>query len=271
MWFVLSLLTALLESLKDVSSKKSLRFKDPVTVAWYLNFISIFVLLPLLSSFKITASFWFALGVSGGINILTAFLYMKALKVSDISVTVPMINFTPAFLLIMSPLILGEIPSLPGIIGVIFITLGAYILTSDKLSSPLKSLMKESGPKIMLLIAFLWSITSNFDKIGVTSSSPILWAFSVHLLITLALTPFVIKKIRFEKELLLPGIFNGLRAITQMTALTMTYVAYVISIKRLSTVFGVIFGYLLFKEKSFKQRLLGSIVMFIGVLIIALS
>lgn len=56
-----------------------------------------------------------------------------------------------------------------------------------------------------------------------------------------------------------------------MTAITLALVAYVISLKRLSTVFGVLWGKLLFKEKDFKDRLIGAVIMAAGVILIALS
>jgi len=56
-----------------------------------------------------------------------------------------------------------------------------------------------------------------------------------------------------------------------MLAINLTLVAYVISIKRLSIIFSVIFGFLLFKEKGFKERLTGAIIMVLGVILITLS
>jgi uncharacterized membrane protein len=47
-------------------------------------------------------------------------------------------------------------------------------------------------------------------------------------------------------------------------------VAYVISIKRTSVIISILFGYLIFKEKGIKERLLGAVIMVIGVLFITL-
>ena len=56
-----------------------------------------------------------------------------------------------------------------------------------------------------------------------------------------------------------------------MTAINLTLVAYVISIKRTSTIMSVFAGYLVFKEKGVKERLIGTVIMIIGVLFITLS
>jgi len=55
-----------------------------------------------------------------------------------------------------------------------------------------------------------------------------------------------------------------------MTAINMTLVAYVISIKRTSVIMSVFWGYLIFKEKGLKERLFGSFLMIIGVVLITL-
>jgi uncharacterized membrane protein len=60
-------------------------------------------------------------------------------------------------------------------------------------------------------------------------------------------------------------------SIFQMTAINLTLVSYVISIKRTSVIMSVLFGYFIFKEKGLKERLTGTSIMVIGVLSIALS
>ena len=131
----------------------------------------------------------------------------------------------------------------------------------------------------MLLVAFVWSITANFDKIGVTNSNPIFWAISMNIFVMFILFPVIYLKSRKQarkiprniKALLPVGLFGALLLIFQMTAITMTLVAYVISVKRTSAIMGVIFGALIFREKNIKGRLAGAIIMVLGVLLITLS
>ena len=55
-----------------------------------------------------------------------------------------------------------------------------------------------------------------------------------------------------------------------MEAITINYayldslVPYIISVKRMSILFSIIFGYLIFKEKLFSIRLIGGIIMVAG-------
>ena len=56
--------------------------------------------------------------------------------------------------------------------------------------------------------------------------------------------------------------------ISHMLAISLAKVAYVISVKRMSLVIGVLYGYLFFKEKHIGERFLGALLMFIGFILV---
>ena len=260
-WFIFAFLTAFFESMKDVFSKKGLKNIDEYIISWSLRFFTLPFLLPLLFFIKIPSlgdQFWSALVINGSLNLVVTILYMKAIKYSDLSITVPLVSFTPLFLLITSPLLVGEFPTIYGLIGILLIVFGSYMLNIKERNNgylaPFKALLKEKGSKLMLIVAFLWSITANYDKIGVLNSSPLFWVISVNIFIAIFMFPIMMYKsrkklyqIKTDFRALLPlGLFNALLFIFQMTAISLTLVAYVISIKRTSTLMSVLFGYLIF-------------------------
>jgi len=284
-WVFFAFLTALFRSLTDVAGKFGLKNMDEYIVAWALSFFALPLLIPLLFFIEIpdiSPGFWIAILVSGTLNIATAILYLKAIKLADLSLVIPLSTFTPLFLLITSPLIVGEFPNIFGLIGILLIVFGSYILNikekKDGLFAPFKALISNKGAQLMLLVAFIWSITSNFDKIGLQNSSPIFYGIAINIFITIGITPFVlfkskknIKQIPKNLKSLIPvGIFHGLMIIFHMIAISMTLVAYLISIKRTSAIISVLFGAIIFKEKGLKERILGVIIMIIGVLCIML-
>jgi len=55
-----------------------------------------------------------------------------------------------------------------------------------------------------------------------------------------------------------------------MLAITLVIVPYMVSIKRTSSIFGVLYGKFMFKEKNIKQRFLGAAIMLIGAALIIL-
>lgn len=284
-WIFFAFLTAIFRSLTDVAGKFGLKNMDEYVVAWALNFFALPILLPLLFFIEIpeiTSGFWLAIFVSGTLNIATAILYLKAIKIADLSLVIPLSTFTPLFLLITSPIIVGEFPSIFGLIGIFLIVFGSYILNINKRKdgflAPFKALLSNKGAQIMLLVAFIWSITSNFDKIGLQHSSPIFYGIIINIFITVGITPIVFIKSRKNlnqipknlKSLIPVGIFHGFMMLFHMIAISMTLVAYLISIKRTSAVISVLFGVIIFKEKGLKERILGAIIMIIGVLCITL-
>ncbi len=286
LWIVPAVLAALFASLQDVFSKKGLKDIDEYIVSWALRFFALPFLLPLLLFIEIPQLgplFWTALLVNGLLIVVATILYMKAIKHSDLSLTIPMITFTPLFLLITSPLLIGEFPAFSGVIGVFLIVLGSYVLNIKErhngFLAPFRALLKEKGPKLMLAVAFIYSITSNFDKIGIQNSSPIFWTIAVNIFIMLAMLPIMIckskgclRQIPMNYKALLPiGLFSAMALAAQMTAINLTLVAYVISVKRTGIIFGVLFGHFIFKEKGVKERLLGAAIMVLGVVLIAFS
>lgn len=60
-------------------------------------------------------------------------------------------------------------------------------------------------------------------------------------------------------------------AVAQMTALTLTLAAYVIAVKRTSTLFSVLLGHSLFREEGIRDRLLGATVMLAGFVLVTLG
>lgn len=284
-WFIFAFLTAFFEATKDAFSKSSLKKVDEYIVSWAFRFFALPFILILLVFYgipEIKPMFWVALLVSGTLNVITTIIYMKAIKASDLSLTVPIVTFTPLFLLITSPLIVGEFPGISGIAGIFLIVFGSYTLNIKKMHqgflAPFKALLKEKGPRLMLLVAFIWSITSNFDKIGVENSSAIFWVASITTFIAFWMFPIMfyksknkISQIKSNWKALIPiGMFGSIALFCQMTAITMTLVPYVISIKRTSAIISALYGFFIFKEKGIKERLLGASIMVLGVVLITL-
>ena len=56
--------------------------------------------------------------------------------------------------------------------------------------------------------------------------------------------------------------------ITHVKAINLVEVSYMISVKRLSILFGVIYGVVFFKETNIKERFLGATVMVSGIIMI---
>jgi drug/metabolite transporter (DMT)-like permease len=283
MWVIYALLTAVFNSLKNVSSKKGLRSLDEYVVSWFIYFLpAVFILFYFLfvEFPHFGPDFYPVLILDCILSVIATLLSMKALLKSDLSIVMPMTAFTPLFMLGTSYVMLGEFPDSAGCAGVVLIVVGTYFLNIKERRNgwimPFKALVREDGPKLMLGAAFIWSITGGMDKIAVRNSSPVFFAMAENLLMAAILFPFAWKRIcrqrnEIRKErfhLAAVGIFSALMTVFQMLAVSQALVVYVVAIKRLAILFSIILGGLIFKEKNIGPKLAGGAIMVLGVLLI---
>jgi uncharacterized membrane protein len=285
LWLWLTLGTAALQAVKDVYVKRSVAGVRPVLAAWIYSWAAAACLVPavwLAGVPDLGPGFWPVLSASVLLNALATRFYFRALAASDLSLTVPMLTVTPVLLLLTSPLMLGEVPSAGGLGGVLLVALGSYLLKLSEarrgLLAPLRALLAEKGPRWMLLVAVIWSVSANIDKMGLARSSPLAWLLGVFAGVALALTPAALAALRATgapsgrrlRDAGLVGFFEAASTALQMLALTLAIVPYVIAVKRMSAVFGVLLGSLVFRESGLKERLAGVSLMVAGVFCIAL-
>jgi len=283
-WFILSIFTALFASARDFQSKKFLSHVDPLTVSWALSLFSVPVLGVALAFTDIPAvdsTFCFLVAGAGSVLTVGWILYIKALSVSEMSLSIPLISFSPLFLLVLAPLFFGEFPSLIGVVGVCLVVAGTYVLgvarASFGLFGPFRALLREPGPRRMLAAAVAFSVAAVFEKAGITRSSAILFAFSENMFAALLMIPIIylthrsgFRETSANWRILLPiGLSVAMMFMCQASALRLGPVAYVVAIKRFSVLFSVLAGGLFLKERQLGTRLAGSAVMVCGILCIA--
>jgi len=285
MWVLFASLNPLSEGFRSLFVKRTSKTIDPLIISWGNYIVPVLVFSPLLFfiDLKFNQAFWFALTGTGTLNVIAVILYMNAISKSDISSVLPMLSFTPLFLLVTSPILVGEFPNAVGLVGILFVVTGSYLLNlsqrKDGLIAPLKKLVSNKGTRYMLIVAFIWSISANLDKISIQNSSIYQHIIFMNVFIFLSLTiillllrKFKIKEIKKGKRnLLIVSSFTASAFFFHMNALSLTLVAYVVAMKRMSGVISVFLGHFFLQEPNIKERLLGALVMFIGVLFIVLS
>jgi uncharacterized membrane protein len=285
--FILAFVTALSEASKDIFSKRNLLHVDEYVASFAMHLVISVLLAPVvlyLGIGSISTRFMLALLASSVLQLTVILLYMKALKRAELSVTVPLVTLTPLFMLITSPLLIGQFPSAMGLLGIFLIVAGTYTLNlkggRGGLWAPFAYIVSNQASRYMLSVAFLWSISANIDKIGVEETSPVTWAFAKDFLILLYLVPIMLLKsdrplsqLRSRaKPLCVIGLFRTLSVLSQMFAIQFILVAYVISIKRSSALLIILYSFFFLNEKMyFRTRLTGIMIITLGLVLIALS
>ena len=187
------------------------------------------------------------------IGLFSALLFLKAIKQSDLSLTIPLLSLSPMFSSLFSFFFLNEQLSNIQYLGIFLIILGTLILYSKKLTiyeiiKSSKIILKNSSAKLMILVSIIWSLTPVLDKICLKNSSINIHGFIQSLgMITLLIFLFKKDKVQTENtkknlRIILLTVFIGSTAtILQFYAILTNYVPIMESIKRsigqLSSVF----------------------------------
>jgi drug/metabolite transporter (DMT)-like permease len=284
-WFVLSLMTALAVASCDAGMKK-----------WFSHLNSFeMTLLPLAYGVPPMAmcflwirtpplgdDFWLYFIISVPLNMIPMLLYMKAIRTSPMSLTVPYLAFTPVFIIVTGHLFLNEQVNAWGFAGIIAVCLGGYVVNitgrDRTVFDPLLAVFRETGSWLMLIVAFIFSLSSVIGKKAILLSSPLFFQASFFIVLTLAMAAVfgLSGKIRARSLIQSPvkagivGLLMLIHLLCHGFAISMTKAAYMMSIKRLSIVFGVIYGGVIFKEENIGVRLAGAGLMFAGAGIILL-
>ncbi|MCD6263910.1 EamA family transporter, partial [Candidatus Bathyarchaeota archaeon] len=206
----------------------------------------------------------------------------KAYELGDLSVVYPLARSSPLFLFILSVVFLGEEVSKWGALGILLVVLGVYTLHLRGLSSaefltPLTSLRGRAS-QLALLTAFWTSLYSLIDKMGVTAVDPLQYAFWLDFFIAAFLTPVVLLRRgwsatvsewrRSSLRVLVSGFLMRFGYVLVLLAMSLTQVSYILAVRQLSVVIGATLGVGLLGEKYGGVRLLGSLIIFMGVLIL---
>ena len=169
--------------------------------------------------------------------------------------------------------------SFGGFAGIILIVAGSYVLNLSKIASgwvqPVKAAFQEPGSRYMILISFIYSLTSILGKLAILHSEPVFFGTIYTILMTAVvalLWPF--SKARSGSFLARPaaGFILGLAVvftvICHMVAISRIEVAYMISMKRTSLLFSVLYGAFWFKEEKILERVAGALLMLAGIFLI---
>lgn len=285
MWVILSFLSALSSTAKFIIGKVSTNKSDDVVAAFSMQFFAAIVLFPFVLYAgipKLTTSYWISL-LGLIVTIPTwSLLYIKALKLSPLSVSVPMLAFNPVFTAFLAIFFDKRLPDFFGWTGIAFVALGLYLSRVDEhlfkegVLYPFRKIGKEKGALAMLGVGFIWSIGAYLSKINSIGSSPLFFAFSSTLIGSVILYILSMKKTMLNlgvlkkniTNLTLLGAANGIGELTFGAALSYGFTPYVVAVVRTSILWSSLAGWLFFSEKFTKIKAIGLLLMFSGVLFI---
>lgn len=282
-WFILALISSITLSLRELSFKRSGTRLSAAYMSWGIYLFTFILFLGL--SFLLrniyfpTPSFYLVVIGAALMDTAATLLYLSAIRQGDLSKTIPMLCFIPVVQLFVTPVLVQENLSWPGIAGVLTVVAGSYILNITQWSgilSPIRSIAKDRSSLMMLGTALLWGISSSFHKMGIRQTDALFWGTWEIGLIALILFPFAKASetnwLTFQKlkKTLWPSIFSVLTILSYYMAINLGPVAYVSSFRRLGVLFSMLAGVLILGEKTGRTAMAGGIIMIAGAAVICL-
>lgn len=300
--------TSVVNVLMDVCRKKALVRNDLISTTFWIRLFGVVVLTgafllrlhsssgPLLhdggpvfgyfgASWPPLAKFLIYLLLDTGLVAVAVYFYFAALKESDLSVCVPFMSFTPVLLIPTGYLFLHEVPNMRQFFGVILVVSGALAMDRDALrrglTGPFRAMFRNKGSRYILIVAVIFALTNPIDKVLVIMSDPITYGFGYGAMICVFYGLLVFSQERgatirsctralrtAPAWMIVAGMLDASVLLLQFTSHRYIDVFITITVKRAGVILSVFAGWLIFHEKNIEDRLVASVTMLGGVVLI---
>lgn len=173
---ILVLLAASLASAGfDLFRKVLVRHLAPVPMVVLLAFASVplfGVMVALQGGVEVAPAYYAPALGSVVLNTVANLTFLQAIRISPLSVTVPLLSLTPVFTALLGTGLLGEHLSGRTWAGIVLVVIGAFWLNVGTGGSFWRSALAQPGAWLMAGTALLLSLTIPLDKLAVGHASP---------------------------------------------------------------------------------------------------
>jgi drug/metabolite transporter (DMT)-like permease len=273
----LLLLSAVLHTTWNLLLKQT---DDKYLATWWSVLAGSLFFLPVLFFTGLPArATWLLLITSVCVEVAYYALLSAAYQNSDFSLIYPLARGTaPAFIALWSVWFLGEALTPGGLTGLIIVVLGLLIVGGSEIFIATEK-PHVKGILLALTIALLISIYSAIDGAAVKQTSAFPYAVLVFFLAPVFTSPVVLKRFGWQRlasvwktnrnRLTLIGLLTVCAYLLVLAAYAIAPISYSGAIREVGVVLGAIAGWRFLNEKMGGWRLLGSVFIFIGILVIA--
>ncbi len=183
-------------------------------------------------------------------------------------------NLRIFFVLLLSFLFLKEEITIFRVISSVFIFLGLFVLTFEK--KPFRRI-SERGVQLAIITAFFISLSALLDKIAIQCFSQNFYGFLQFILPAVYFLPLIVKRkermLNFIREaagfIALTSFMSAWRFYFQLTAYKYLELSLAFPLMRVSVLVTTFAGITFLGEtKRIKQKIFGSILMFVGAMFV---
>jgi drug/metabolite transporter (DMT)-like permease len=198
----------------------------------------------------------------------------KAYQLADVSQVYPITTSSPIFVTIWAAIFLGERISLLGVVGILITVAGCLVMNGTSLSKT----KLQAGVVAALLAAFTYSFGALFDKLGVNTGNPVMYSFVMNAAMTVffaiqyAVQRPVEPRTKGEwKWVWIAGVVIVLSTLTYRFGIMHMPISYGVAMRQASGLFGVLMGVFFFHEGYGKMRIIGTLVIIFGIVLLRIG
>jgi len=226
--------------------------------------------------------FWLNVWLASLFDVAGWMFLVLSLSKTDLSVFGPLNAYKVVASMLLAIVFLNEVPSAQGLLGVLFIIAGSFFLMPPAATSQagmVAGLLRDKGVQARFLSIFLFSVGTVFLKKSVAGGvleTMVFWSLIGLPLVLLSnyffLPNSVKEQISATKQhlysiTLIGGMVFAMQYFTLLLLANML-VAYALALFQLGMVLQVLIGYRVFNEKDIARKLLASLVMMAGSLLV---
>ena len=275
-------LSALLSSAKDLISKRLALQLDGMVSTFASFFFALPYYLLVLTmlhlwgqeTFILTFGFLSLVVLRSVTDSFAEGMKMYAFSHGDISVVASFFSISPLFLLITAPVITGDVPSPLGVLALLLVVGGSLLMVYRPSSASWAQQKKGIG--LAISASFFFSLNTCFDRLAVQKGTPVFAGFAMTLLSAVFLFPFLVQRpdrlqaLRIHQgNCWIRGFLEIAFMVSKLYALQLLPPAEVVAVQRLSVLFSILGGRVLFKETDFRKRLAAGMFILLGVSLVA--
>jgi drug/metabolite transporter (DMT)-like permease len=226
-------------------------------------------------------SMWLFALISMGLEAIYFVLLSNAYSDHDFSLVYPIARGTaPAFLMLWSVLFLREKLTLGGTLGVGMIVAGMVIIGATSLIQNRGSRLHLKGVLVALSVALIISLYTLIDGTAVKNGPALPYALTMFMFVPILTTTYNIRRFGWKPflaawkgpriPLILTAVLGVVAYLLALIAYSFAPLSYSGAIREVSVVIGAFLGWQFLEEPMGGTRVLGSMTIFAGILIIAI-
>lgn len=251
-----------------------------IVTFWMVLFGGVFALFALFFTGLPPRHMWGYAIVSVFVEVAYFITLSYAYHDNDFSLVYPVARGTaPAFLALWSFIFLHERLTTGGKIGLAFIIGGLLIIGINTLMQADVTHLHFKGVAVALFIALLISIYTTIDGAAVKRGEAMPYVMSMFTLVPLVLSPFIFTQYKWTQikatlahqpvRIPLAGVIGVLAYLIAVFAYSIAPLSYAGAVREVSVVIGALAGWWFLKERMGGVRVLGAVIIFAGILVIA--